>query len=180
MTKDSTFELPKKRKDGETLKDRMTGNAYERILPARYLNKDENGEVTETPEELFERVAENVAQPAKDNEHYDYEQTKQDFYDLMTELKFMPNSPTLMNMGDELQMGSACFVLHPEDDMTDIFNTARDAAMTFKDGGGMGYPFHLLSQLAESVQDHSASWKSSTQPAAQSNKEESAEAHKWV
>jgi len=151
MTKESTFELPKKRKDGETLKDRMTGNAYERILPARYLNKDEDGEVVETPEELFDRVATNVAQPAKDNDNYDFEQTRQDFYDLMTELKFMPNSPTLMNMGDELQMGSACFVLHPEDDMTDIFNTARDAAMTFKDGGGMGYPFHLLRPKGDRV-----------------------------
>lgn len=144
MTNLSNFELPKKRKDGKNLKERMTENAYERILPARYLNKDDQGNVEETPEELFERVAENVAQPAKEYDAYDYEQTKQDFYDLMTELKFMPNSPTLMNMGDELQMGSACFVLHPEDDMENIFNTSRDAALTFKDGGGMGYPFHLL------------------------------------
>jgi len=144
MTQPSNFELPKKRKDGKTLEDRMTANAYQRILPARYLNKDEEGNVTETPEELFERVAENVAQPAKNNENYDYEDTKEEFYNLMTELKFMPNSPTLMNMGDELQMGSACFVLHPEDDMESIFNTSRDAALTFKDGGGMGYPFHLL------------------------------------
>jgi len=144
MTQPSNFELPKKRKDGENLEERMTANAYQRILPARYLNKDEDGNVVETPEELFERVAENVAQPAKDYDAYDYENTKEEFYQLMTELKFMPNSPTLMNMGDELQMGSACFVLHPEDDMEDIFNTSRDAALTFKDGGGMGYPFHLL------------------------------------
>lgn len=144
MTRPSNFELPKKRKDGENLEERMTENAYQRILPARYLTKDDEGNVVETPEELFERVAENVAQPAKQFDEYDFEQTKQDFYDLMTELKFMPNSPTLMNMGDELQMGSACFVLHPEDDMKQIFDTARDAAMTFKDGGGMGYPFHLL------------------------------------
>jgi len=147
-----TFELPKKRKDGKNLKERMTDNAYNRILPARYLNKDADGEVVETPEELFERVAENVAQPAKEyGDDFDYENTKQEFYDLMTELKFMPNSPTLMNMGDELQMGSACFVLHPEDDMEDIFNTARDAAMTFKDGGGMGYPFHLLRPKGDRV-----------------------------
>jgi ribonucleoside-diphosphate reductase alpha chain len=144
MTQLSQFELPKKRKDAETLEERMTENAYQRILPARYLNKDSEGNVVETPEQLFERVAENVAQPAKQYDAYSFEETKQEFYDLMTELKFMPNSPTLMNMGDELQMGSACFVLHPEDDMENIFNTARDAALTFKDGGGMGYPFHLL------------------------------------
>lgn len=145
MTQESnTFELPVKRKDEETLKERMTDNAYNRILPARYLNKDKDGNVTETPEELFERVAENVAQADKEYDDYSYEESKEEFESLMKNLKFMPNSPTLMNMGDDLQMGSACFVLHPEDDMQDIFNTARDAAMTFKDGGGMGYPFHLL------------------------------------
>ena len=146
------FELPKKRVDGKNLEERMTENAYQRILPARYLNKDKDGNVVETPEELFERVAENVAQPEKEyGDEFDYENTKQEFYDLMTELKFMPNSPTLMNMGDDLQMGSACFVLHPSDDMTDIFNTARDAALTFKDGGGMGYPFHLLRPKGDRV-----------------------------
>ena len=144
------FILPKKTVDKDkNLEQRMTDNAYNRILPARYLNKDEDGNVVETPEELFERVAENVAQPEK--EYGDYEKTKQEFYDLMTELKFMPNSPTLMNMGDDLQMGSACFVLHPDDDMTEIFNTARDAALTFKDGGGMGYPFHLLRPKGDRV-----------------------------
>ena len=141
----NNFELPKKKTDTEkTLKERMTENAYSRILPARYLNKDEEGNVTETPEELFRRVAHNVAKADKEFEEYDAEESEEEFYNLMTELKFMPNSPTLMNMGDELQMGSACFVLHPEDNMENIFNTSRDAALTFKDGGGMGYPFHLL------------------------------------
>lgn len=148
---ENNFELPTKKVKGQNLEERMTDNAYNRILPARYLKKNEDGDVIETPEELFERVAENVAQPAKDYKEYDYESTKEDFYDLMTNLKFMPNSPTLMNMGDELQMGSACFVLHPEDDMEDIFNTARDAALTFKDGGGMGYPFHLLRPKGDRV-----------------------------
>ncbi len=146
------FQLPKKRTQGQNLEQKMTENAYKRILPARYLNKDEDGNVIETPEELFERVAENVAQPEKEyGDEFNYENTKQEFYDLMTNLKFMPNSPTLMNMGDDLQMGSACFVLHPEDDMQNIFNTARDAAMTFKDGGGMGYPFHLLRPKGDRV-----------------------------
>jgi len=89
----SDFTLPKKRKDGENLEDRLTDNAYQRILPARYLQKDENGEINETPEELFERVAKNVAQPDKNYNDISYEQSWKQFHSLMTNLKFMPNSP---------------------------------------------------------------------------------------
>ncbi|MFB6193218.1 MAG: ribonucleotide reductase N-terminal alpha domain-containing protein, partial [Candidatus Nanohaloarchaea archaeon] len=127
----SDFQLPVKEVTGETVEERLTENAYERILPARYLLKDEEGEVVETPEEMFERVAKNVAQPDKEYESVDFEESWKEFYDLMTHQKFMPNSPTLMNAGADLQQLSACFVVHPEDDMDSIFNKVHDAAKIF-------------------------------------------------
>ncbi|MFB6216201.1 MAG: ribonucleotide reductase N-terminal alpha domain-containing protein, partial [Candidatus Aenigmatarchaeota archaeon] len=110
------FELPVKKVEGETLEEKLPENAYNRILPARYLLKDQEGNVVEEPEEMFERVAENVAKPDQKYEGYDYEESVDEFYGLMTDLKFMPNSPTLMNAGAELQQLSACFVVHPKDD----------------------------------------------------------------
>ncbi|MDY6761605.1 MAG: adenosylcobalamin-dependent ribonucleoside-diphosphate reductase [Candidatus Nanohaloarchaea archaeon] len=145
------FKLPVKRVEGETVKERLTENAHDKILPARYLLKDEDGNVTETPKEMFERVAKNVAQPAKEYEHEDYEEEWQEFFDLMTNLKFMPNSPTLMNAGADLQQLSACFVVHPEDDMDSIFNGVHDAANIFQTGGGVGYPFHLMRPKGDPV-----------------------------
>ena len=138
------FKLPVKRTTGDTVEERLTENAHDRILPARYLLKDENGNVTETPEEMFERVAKNVAQPDKNYDDVDYEESWQEFFDLMTHQAFMPNSPTLMNAGADLQQLSACFVVHPEDDMDSIFSKVHDAAKIFQSGGGMGYPFHLM------------------------------------
>ncbi|MFT4892495.1 MAG: ribonucleoside-diphosphate reductase alpha chain [Candidatus Nanohaloarchaea archaeon] len=138
------FKLPVKRVTGETVEERLTENAHDRILPARYLIKDENGEVQETPKEMFERVAKNVAQPDKEYDDVDYEDSWQEFFEMMSNLEFMPNSPTLMNAGAELQQLSACFVVHPEDDMDSIFNKVHDAAKIFQSGGGMGYPFHLM------------------------------------
>ncbi len=145
------FELPVKKVTGETVEERLTENAYERILPARYLLKDENGDVIETPDEMFERVAKNVAQPDKEYDHTDYEESWKEFFDLMTHQAFMPNSPTLMNAGADLQQLSACFVAHPKDDMDSIFNTVHDAAKIFQSGGGMGYPFHLLRPKGDQV-----------------------------
>ena len=145
------FRLPVKRVTGETVQERLTENAYERILPARYLLKDEEGNVVETVEEMFERVAKNVAQPDKEYDDVDYEESWKEFYDMMTNLEFMPNSPTLMNAGAELQQLSACFVVHPEDDMDSIFNKVHHAAKIFQSGGGMGYPFHLLRPKGDTV-----------------------------
>lgn len=151
MTNNQDYTLPKKRKDGKNLEERMTENAYKRILPARYLTKDDDGNVNETPEELFERVAENVAQPDKDHNHISYEKSKEQFEELMTNLKFMPNSPTLMNAGTPIQQLSACFVTHPEDDMESIFETSKEAALIHKSGGGTGYPFHLMRPKGDRV-----------------------------
>jgi len=204
--------LPVKRTEGETMEERLTGNAYHNILPARYLKKDADGNFVEEQEDLFRRVANNIAlaeavfeaerlgievtvtpdllkpdhprrdelaaevfgagttaeddreaseTPHADGEAVDAEttldvhnvnkfayetlvpelpdevrehvETKADeFQDLMEGLSFIPNSPTLMNAGDELQQLSACFVDSPSDDLTDIHQTAKEAAEVFQ------------------------------------------------
>jgi ribonucleoside-diphosphate reductase alpha chain len=208
--------LPIKRTDGETLEERMTATAYNNILPARYLRKDAEGNLTETQEELFERVGKNVAlaeavfeaertgtevsvrpdqvkpgHPRRDElaaevfgigtttdsdvetalternvSKFAYETVVPElpeeirahvegvaarFQELMEELSFIPNSPTLMNAGDELQQLSACFVDSPGDDLTDIHQTAKEAAEVFQSGGGMGYAFWKLRPYGDAV-----------------------------
>jgi len=189
--------LPIKRTEGDTLEERLTGNAYHNILPARYLRKDADGDLIEEQEDLFDRVARNIAlaeavyeaekrdeevtvtpdqlkpdHPRRDElaeevfgkgvaaaddaeatlsvynvnkfaydtvvpelpddirEHV--ESVADEFQSLMENLDFMPNSPTLMNAGDELQQLSACFVDSPEDDIDDIHQTAKEAAQVFQ------------------------------------------------
>ncbi|WP_096389801.1 adenosylcobalamin-dependent ribonucleoside-diphosphate reductase [Halopenitus persicus] len=210
------LELPIKRTTGETLEDRLTANAYHNILPARYLRKDADGNQIETQEDLFVRVAKNVALaeavyeaekrdveitvtpdqikpdhprrdelasevfgagvtagddaettltahnvnkfsyetivpelPAEVRDHV--EETASTFREGMESLSFMPNSPTLMNAGDELQQLSACFVDSPDDDITDIHQTAKEAAEVFQSGGGMGYAFWRLRPYGDAV-----------------------------
>jgi len=79
------------------------------------------------------------------------EATADRFRDGMESLSFMPNSPTLMNAGDELQQLSACFVDSPADDITDIHQTAKEAAEVFQSGGGMGYAFWKLRPYGDAV-----------------------------
>ncbi|CQR53613.1 MULTISPECIES: adenosylcobalamin-dependent ribonucleoside-diphosphate reductase [Haloferax] len=209
--------LPVKRTEGETLEARMTGNAYNNILPARYLRKDADGDLVETQEDLFPRVAKNIAlaEAVFEAEKRDIELTvtpdlikpdhprrdelaaevfgkgvtadddeaeatlsvynvnkfaydtlvpelpeevrevvvekRETFQDMMEQLSFMPNSPTLMNAGDELQQLSACFVDSPGDDITDIHQTAKEAAEVFQSGGGMGYAFWKLRPYGDAV-----------------------------
>jgi len=209
-------ELPIKRTTGDTMEERLTGNAYHNILPARYLRKNADGEPDEDQEELFDRVARNVAlaeavfeaekqgvevtvtpdqlkpdHPRRDElaeevfgagttaddetetaltahnvNKFAYETvvpelpegvrdhveaTAETFRNGMESLSFMPNSPTLMNAGDELQQLSACFVDSPGDDITDIHQTAKEAAEVFQSGGGMGYAFWKLRPYGDSV-----------------------------
>ncbi|NHN47284.1 adenosylcobalamin-dependent ribonucleoside-diphosphate reductase [Halostella sp. JP-L12] len=226
--------LPIKRTEGDTLQERLTGNAYHNILPARYLRKDADGELIEEQEDLFERVGKNIAlaeavyeaekrgeevtvtpdqlkpdHPRRDElaeevfgkgttvddvrgseaptsqseadasdddaettlsiynvNKFSYEtvvpelpdgvrehveETAEEFQDMMENLDFMPNSPTLMNAGDELQQLSACFVDSPEDDIDDIHQTAKEAAQVFQSGGGMGYAFWRLRPYGDAV-----------------------------
>ncbi|MFB6227564.1 MAG: ribonucleotide reductase N-terminal alpha domain-containing protein, partial [Halobacteriales archaeon] len=208
--------LPIKRTDGDTIKERLTGNAYHNILPARYLKKDADGNLAEDQEDLFERVARNTAlaeavyeaekrdieitvtpdqvkpeHPRRDElaeevfgagttvdddaettltEHnvnkFAYEtivpklpegvrehveNVAGEFQEMMEYLKWLPNSPTLMNAGDELQQLSACFVMSPEDDLTDIHEKAKEAAEVFQSGGGVGYAFWRLRPYGDSV-----------------------------
>ncbi|GGN97735.1 adenosylcobalamin-dependent ribonucleoside-diphosphate reductase [Haloarcula pellucida] len=208
--------LPIKRTDGDTIEERLTGNAYNNILPARYLRKDADGDLVEDPEDLFDRVAKNIAlaeavfeaqkrdvevtvtpdqlkpdHPRRDelaaevfgkgttaeddvetrlsvynvnkfayetvvpelpDEVRDHvEETADAFQEQMEQLSFMPNSPTLMNAGDELQQLSACFVDSPADDIDDIHQTAKEAAQVFQSGGGMGYAFWKLRPYGDPV-----------------------------
>ncbi|MCU4801414.1 adenosylcobalamin-dependent ribonucleoside-diphosphate reductase [Halobacteria archaeon HArc-gm2] len=210
------IDLPIKRTTGDTLEERLTGNAYHNILPARYLRKDSDGELIESQEDLFVRVGRNVAlaeavfearrrdttvtvtpdqlkpdHPRRDElaaevfgagttteddvetdlsvynvnkfayetvvpelpdeirEHV--ETTAAEFQEAMEKLSFMPNSPTLMNAGDELQQLSACFVDSPDDDIDDIHQTAKEAAQVFQSGGGMGYAFWRLRPYGDPV-----------------------------
>lgn len=121
---------------------KLSPNAV-KVLESRYLLRNEAQEITETIEELFDRVATNIAEAER---HYegDEEKAKKTFYDLMTELDFLPNSPTLMNAGGDLQQLSACFVLPVEDSMEGIFESVKSTAMIQKSGGGTGFSFSRL------------------------------------
>ena len=118
----------------------MLSKSAQTILQRRYLQRDEDGEVIETIDELFRRVANAVAAP-EGTEAAKYSNL---FYDLMVNLDFLPNSPTLMNAGVPGGQLSACFVLPVEDSMEGIFNTLRDSALIHKTGGGTGFSFSRL------------------------------------
>ena len=115
------------------------------VLERRYLKKDAKGRIKETPEQMFKRVASHIAKAEKkygDDVHV--RRMGELFYRMMTEFKFLPNSPTLMNAGRRLGQLAACFVLPVEDSMEGIFDCLKNAALIHKSGGGTGFSFSRL------------------------------------
>jgi len=114
-----------------------------KVLERRYLKRDEEGILLEKPGDMFVRVARNIASAEKKygKTEEEIKGIEKQFFDIMTDLDFLPNSPTLMNAGKELQQLAACFVLPVGDSMNDIFEALKETALIQKSGGGVGYSF---------------------------------------
>lgn len=116
----------------------FTSNAM-KVLTARYLQQDDNGNIIETPEEMFHRVASKLA--SIETESGKWEKT---FNDVMTNFEFVPAGRTLANAGAKTTLVSNCVVLHMDDSLESIFETLKEAALLQQAGSGIGFPFHLL------------------------------------
>lgn len=128
----------------------LTENAV-KVLEKRYLAKDKEGKIVETIEEMFRRVADTTAAADKYYGNDNVEELSDKFYNAMTNLEFLPNSPTLMNAGREMGQLSACFVLPIEDSMEGIFDTVKNAALIHKSGGGTGFSFSRIRPKGSTV-----------------------------
>lgn len=117
-----------------------------KVLEKRYLTRNEDGLVIETCDDLFRRVARTVASGdlRYGKTAAEAEEAEKQFYDMMTSLLFLPNSPTLMNAGKRLGQLSACFVLPVGDSMEEIFDAVKHSAIIHKTGGGTGFSFSRL------------------------------------
>ncbi len=122
----------------------LSANAI-KVLEKRYLRKNAEGRVIETPEQLFRRVVNNIASADLIYDpDFNAKKLEDEFYAIISTLEFLPNSPTLMNAGRDLQQLSACFVLPVEDSMESIFDAIKNTALIHRSGGGTGFSFSRL------------------------------------
>lgn len=125
----------------EEVKNPQVSENALKVLKERYLARDDNGIVIETPKQLYLRVANAIASVEKPENRRKY---AREFYNLMAENRFLPNSPTLMNAGRRLGLLSACLVLPVEDDLEKIFESVKTTAMCQRAGAGTGFNFSKL------------------------------------
>jgi len=126
-------------------KIKLSENAI-KVLERRYLQKNEEGNIVETPEQMFRRVAHNIAlvEEKFGKSEKEVKEVEDKFYNIMAILEFLPNSPTLMNAGTKLQQLSACFVLSVDDSIDSIYQAIKQKALIHKSGGGTGFSFSRI------------------------------------
>ncbi len=123
-----------------------------KVLQRRYLLQNEKGETTETPSQLFRRVAKAVSSvETKYNQEANVKKVEDEFYHMMARLEFLPNTPTLMNAGTRIGQLSACFVIPVGDSLPDIFDAVKWTAIIHQSGGGTGFNFSRLRPQGDSV-----------------------------